>query len=101
MTNPLMKLLSRAKKARAAAVVRGMAGLPVGGSHRRGTVLILVIGALALISVITLIYATIGQGDNRQSKSTKLHTGVETTAKAVADYVAQRIADGAMSTMVS
>ncbi len=96
--NPLMKLLTRAKRAGAAAIVRGVAGLPVGSARRRGTVLILVIGALALISVITLIYATIGQGDRRQSASTKLHVGVETTANEVADYIAQAIADGTFAT---
>src|ERR1043165_9568903 len=99
MMNPL-KLLKRARANRRAAVVREMAGLPV-GAQRRGTVLILVIGALALISVIMLVYATIGQGDRRQQAATKVHTTVETTALAMADYIAQKIADGTTSTYVN
>src|ERR1700752_1535340 len=71
-----LKLLARRiggrsrRDGRSAALVRGLAGMPAGVEPgRRGTVLILVIGALALIAVITLVYATIGQSDIRQSEA--------------------------------
>src|SRR5215471_9999887 len=92
MMNPL-KLLSRVRKARCAGVLSALAGLPAGRERRRGTVLVLVIGALALISVLTLVYATIGQADRRAGATVKRHINVESTAHVLADYFAQKIAD--------
>jgi hypothetical protein len=50
-----LSLLARIRRTGRAALLRGLAGVPAGihARSRRGVVLILVIGALALISVIT------------------------------------------------
>lgn len=94
-------LLARFRLGRAAAAVRGMAGTPAGlVRSRRGTVLVLVLGALALISVITLVYATIGKADRRGSQVVAQKSSVHTTVSTIAEYIAGVIADGAMAVHV-
>jgi hypothetical protein len=44
--------------------------------------------------VITLVYFGIGQSDIRQSASTRNRADVQGAGTAVADYIAQRVADG-------
>ena len=96
-----IRLVAPLRRTRAAAVVRGVAGVAAGVQHsRRGTVLILVIGALALISVITLVYATIGQGDRRSSASTVRNTENASAVDSIGRYIAGLIADEQFATYV-
>lgn len=67
---------------------------------RRGTVLVLILGALALISVVTLVYVTIGQSDRRASAVTVRNDQVETVVGRLADYAAGIIANAALATYV-
>ena len=55
--------------------------------------LVLVIGALALISVITLVYATIGQGDRRSGASSVRKANTADTVDAIAKHIKGVIAD--------
>lgn len=85
----------------AAGTVRALAGLPAGVRHtRRGTVLVLILGALALIAVLTVVYVSIGQGDRRTGATTARRETVENAAQQIGDYISQIIADGAMATSV-
>lgn len=86
-----------------AALVRTLAGTAVGAPlsrPRRGTVLILILGALALISVITLIYTSVGQADRRASQSTRIKADVSGTVSKIGDYIRQQIGDGVFAVRV-
>jgi hypothetical protein len=61
-------------------------------TNRRGTVLVLILGALALISVITVVYVTIGQGDRRSAAVTVRRDNVEQISRAFAEYATDVIA---------
>jgi len=96
--------LARIKRLGRSSLLRGLAGSPAGlpapGRSRRGTVLILVIGALALISVITLIYATIGQADRRNSQVVVQKASVDSVGDQVAGYISGVIASGTFAVHV-
>lgn len=71
--------------------------------HRRserGTVLVIVLGALALISVITVVYVTVGQTDRRSAAVAVRKDTVDSTVVAIKDYIAQTIADEAVAVRV-
>lgn len=59
----------------------------------RGSALLLVVGALALISVFAAVYVTIGQGDGRSATANELGRRVESFGPLFGDYIAQTIAD--------
>jgi hypothetical protein len=61
-------------------------------TNRRGTVLVLILGALALISVITVVYVTIGQGDRRSAAVTVRRDNVEQISRAFAEYATDVVA---------
>lgn len=63
------------------------------GPIRRGSVLVLVVGVLALLAIIALVYATIGQGDRRSASALVTKSRIEDQSQAVSDYLAQVIAD--------
>lgn len=64
-----------------AGVVRAIAGAPAGWrARRRGSFLVLTVGILALLAVITIVYATIGIGDRQRA-------GAKTTADRIAGQV--------------
>jgi hypothetical protein len=67
---------------------------------RRGTVLVLVLGALALIAVITLVYTTVGQGDRRVSAVVVRKDNVQRAVGVVSDYLADVVGRDALSTVV-
>lgn len=74
------------------ALLQAVAGLPAGSRRtRRGTVLIIIIGALALLSVITVAYVSVGKGDRRNASVVKRDSEVDETARRVADYIATDI----------
>lgn len=99
----LARALGRLRRIGRSSLLRGLAGTTAGlpaGRSRRGTVLILVIGALALISVITLIYATIGQADRRSAQVVSQKNNIAGVADEVAQYLGGVIADGTFAVHV-
>ena len=92
-----------ARRASRAATVRAVAGAPVGldgaaGSGRRGTVLVIVLGTLALIAVIAVVYAVVGQADRRASAAFVGSVRREEMPALVRDYLADIVARDAVAT---
>src|SRR4051812_29240555 len=98
-----IRVLARVRRSPACAL-RSIAGMAAGGlparGVRRGTVLVLILGALALIAVLTIVYVAIGQGDRRTGEGVVQRQSVDSAAQHVGDYIAQVIADGALATHV-
>jgi hypothetical protein len=68
-----------------------------GSTHRRGSVLVLVIGVLALLAIIVVVYTAIGQADSRAARQLSNKVVVTDTSKAVADHIAQVVANNGVS----
>lgn len=66
---------------------------------RRGTVLILVLGVLALLAVITAVYVSIGQADRRTGETVRRSKTIDEAADRAGDYIAGVIAADAVSTV--
>jgi hypothetical protein len=84
-------LAARAGHAAGAANLSGGAARGRGAS-RRGTFLVLVVGTLALLSVIAIVYVTIGSQDTRVVAATVRQEKIEDVPQRVADYLADVIA---------
>ncbi|QKK08638.1 MAG: hypothetical protein HND58_11015 [Planctomycetota bacterium] len=83
-----------ARRATRAAILARLAGLPGGlRQTRRGSFLIMVVGTLALIAVITVVYVAIGRSD-RQTSAAALNVEERKDIPAeMRDYIAGIIAD--------
>lgn len=68
-----------------------------GGAGRRGSVLVLVIGVLALMALIVLVYSTIGIADRRGAAALVDKTRAAEQGSAIADYFTQIIGDEKLS----
>lgn len=68
-------------------------------SSRQGTALLLVIGLLALVSVLAVVYAAVGRSDTRISQAVVSQNEQRDAAKLVGDYIASIIADDVFSTI--
>lgn len=66
--------------------------------RERGTVLLMVVGVLALLSIIAVVYASIGQADRRASVAYVRGVGLDETAASVGDYIAGVIGRDVFST---
>lgn len=81
-----------------ARVVRALAGSATGWhSRRRGSFLVIVVGTLALLAVLTIIYSSIGNHDVRMRTSVESHQQLEDVPEQVRDYLARIIADSTVS----
>lgn len=103
MTLPTPPLAPHAPRPtrRPAWVIRALSGLAASARQdRRGTVLILVLGALALIAVITIVYVTVGQGDRRASQVTTRRDGIDQAIDRIAEYLAKVVGDDTFATTV-
>ncbi|MBL8764029.1 MAG: hypothetical protein JNM07_07150 [Phycisphaerae bacterium] len=58
------------------------------GEGRRGSVLVLVVGVLALLAIIAVVYSAIGQADRRGSAAVARAKKLDDKAREVADYLA-------------
>jgi hypothetical protein len=65
---------------------------------RHGSVLVLVIGVLALLAIVIVVYTTIGQADVRAGRTVVTKTAADEQARAVGRYIAQIIGDDATKT---
>ncbi|MFO0860243.1 MAG: hypothetical protein U0570_06785 [Phycisphaerales bacterium] len=63
---------------------------------RRGSFLVLVVGTLAMLSIIMIVYVAIGNSDKRTSVSIARRARSEEVVKQFADYVSQIVADDAV-----
>lgn len=62
-------------------------------SRRRGSFLVLVVGTLAMLSIIMIVYVTVGNSDKRASASLERRNRTQEIVGLFGDYVAQIIAD--------
>ncbi|MFN9312346.1 MAG: hypothetical protein ACK5WB_01250 [Phycisphaerales bacterium] len=74
--------------------------LPVAQARRRGSVLVLAVGVLALMSIMVVVYVTLGQNDRRSGAASQARVQLTTQSQSVRDYLAQVIADGATSVVL-
>ncbi|MFN0012316.1 MAG: hypothetical protein ACKVS8_11810 [Phycisphaerales bacterium] len=65
---------------------------------RRGSILVLVVGIIALMAIIVVVYASLGQGDRRRAASLASASKLGDQSTAVADYLAGVVARGAFKT---
>ena len=78
-TNPVRQI---ANLARAAARAR-----------RRGSFIVLVVGTLAMLSIIMIVYVAVGNADKRISSAISRRDRTDDVVTAFRDYAAQIIAD--------
>ncbi len=83
-------------------VLHALRGGTIGlDQSRRGTVLVIILGALALISVITVVYVTLGQSDRRSAQVVVRKDQVGEAVAGVRDYLADVIARDTFSVYVN
>ncbi len=82
--------------------VRTAAMPPTAGSieHRRGSVLVLVIGVLALLALLVVVYTTVGQSDVRAGRSALTTSRIGEVNTQVARYISGVIGDNASAVYV-
>ena len=66
-------------------------------TSRRGSVLIIVLGTLALLAVLAVIYVSVGNSDRRTSQAVVVRDRFDQVPDQIADYLAQVIADDVLS----
>ena len=89
--------------ARPAGLLRVLAGAPAGtqvATHRRGSFLVLVVGTLALLAVITIVYVALGSQDTRTKAAVQQREQLDDVPAAVADYTAGVIARDLFSSTI-
>ena len=67
---------------------------------RRGTTLVLVLGALALISILVLVYVAIGKADRRTQSAVQNAERADEVVGSIAEYIADIVARDALATAV-
>lgn len=84
--------------ARAAQLLRAVAGAPAGMHEtRRGSFMVLVVGTLALLAVISILYVTVGRGDRQMASAAERNDKLENIPDAFANYVAKIVGDSTVS----
>lgn len=78
--------------------VAGELSAVAGTTQRRGSVLVLVIGVLALLAIIVVVYTAIGQSDARTGRAIVTKTQNDDASRSVGNYIAQIIGDNATAT---
>ncbi|MBX9735982.1 MAG: hypothetical protein K2X32_03570, partial [Phycisphaerales bacterium] len=64
---------------------------------RRGSVLVLIVGVLAMVALLVLVYSTLGQADRRGAASLAARIKLSDQAGTVRDYFSRVIADSAFN----
>ena len=85
---------------RAPALRRGLSGTAPGvvrGGPRRGSFLIMVVGVLALLSVVAVLYATIGAADRNRGAALVRADQSDAVPAAMRDYIAGVVGDSALN----
>ncbi|MBX3363807.1 MAG: hypothetical protein KF866_03495 [Phycisphaeraceae bacterium] len=95
----LVSILARGiRRFRPAAAVRAVAG---SAGSRRGSVLVLVIGTLAMMSVLAVVFVTVSKGDRRAAAAVVKRAQRAEVPDQVRDYVANVIARDVFSAFPS
>jgi hypothetical protein len=82
-----------------ASVLRTVAGAPAGWRpSRRGSFLVMVVGTLALLAVMAVIYSTIGNHDLRMVTAEAKRERLDDVPQQIADYISRVIAADTLST---
>ncbi|MGE3108310.1 MAG: hypothetical protein AB7G11_03615 [Phycisphaerales bacterium] len=68
--------------------------------HERGTVLLMIVGVLALIAIIAVVYAAIAQADRRGADAFAKANQLDEHVDQFRDYIAAVIGDGRLDTYV-
>lgn len=83
---------------RAAGVVRALSGSTSGSARtRRGSILVLVLGTLALMAILAILYSAIGTGDRRTGAAVVRNRVQDDVPEQVRDYVAGVLARDVLS----
>jgi len=89
---------SRGGRRSRARLLKAISGLPAGaGPSRRGSFLIMVVGVLALLAVVTILYAAIGRSDRQISAAVVKNDERHSVPEQVRDYIAGVIAGDTFS----
>lgn len=83
-----------------AKVLRTISGQTAGVDQRRGSFLVLVVGVLALLSVIAVLYATLGSSDRSRAQSVVRKQILDEYPAKVADYISGVIAADALDVIL-
>jgi hypothetical protein len=79
-------------------LLRSVAGAPAGWRpSRRGSFLVLVVGTLALLAVMAVVYTTIGNHDARMTHASDKREKLDDVPQQVADYIARLIGEDTLS----
>ncbi|GIK17939.1 MAG: hypothetical protein DYG93_08385 [Leptolyngbya sp. PLA2] len=90
---------SRGGRRSRARLLKAISGLPAGAApSRRGSFLIMVVGVLALLAVVTVLYAAIGRSDRQVSAAVVKNDERHSVPEQVRDYLAGVIAADTFST---
>lgn len=80
-------------------LARSAGGLPVRVRHgRRGSVIVLVVGVLALLAIVVLVYTSLGQTDRRASAALVSKVRTDDVTRSAGEYIAQKIGTGSINT---
>lgn len=71
-----------------------------GTTQRRGSVLVLVVGVLALLGIIVAVYTTIGSADVRGGRALVRKVELDDQRQAIGRYISQVVADNASARFV-
>ena len=75
-----------------AAVLRGVSGAPAAWNRRsRGSFLVIVVGTLALLAVVMLVYVSVGNQDTRTKAALARRERLDDVPQQMADYLSVRI----------
>lgn len=69
--------------------------------RRRGSILVLVLGTIALMTVLAVFYAAIGKSDRRAGRAFVTRAATDDVPRQVADYIASILADDVFSVFPS
>ncbi|MBK7405167.1 MAG: hypothetical protein IPJ41_11180 [Phycisphaerales bacterium] len=88
-----------ARRARAR-LLAGLVGAPAGlRQSRRGSFLVMVVGTLALLAVVTIVYVSIGRADTQTSAAAVKVDQRDEVVDKMRDYISQIIADDTFDTL--
>ncbi len=93
-----VRWLRRPRRSRTTALAEACGGV-ASRFGRRGSALILVLGALALISIFAAVYVTVGQSDRRTSTALAINRSVSEFPLIFADHITAVIGDDRTATM--
>lgn len=95
-----VSLTARTRGNSPASLLRTIAGTPAGWrpSQRRGSFLIIVVGTLALLAVLAIVYSSIGTHDVRMTAAVKKQAALDEVPEQIKDYILSIIGESTLAT---